>query len=113
MENWKEASEGDIKLLNALTLLYSAKEDLLHRVLNPRHPRLVAPSEKIKYESGVLSTGEQLLINIGLDVWDRSGGINFCDVYQCLDDNNFQNVLRALLYLRNSRIGPFKLPVLF
>lgn len=110
-QNWRNASEGDKILLNALSLLYSRNENLLHQILNPDMPRLIASSEEIKYHSGALSSGEQLLVRIGLDIWDGSGGINFCDIYQNLDDGNFQNTILTLLYLRSA--PNLKLPILF
>lgn len=111
MGTWNNASDEDKILLNALSILYSRNEKLLHFLLNPDRPRLLHSPEKIKYNSGVLSDGEQILINIGLDIWDGSGGIHFCDLYQSLDVENFQNVLMALLYLR--RAPKLKMPILF
>jgi hypothetical protein len=86
-----------------LSILYGSNPKLLHLLINPDTPRLISSSENIKYNSGVLSSSEQLLICIGLDAWDRSGGIHFNDLYQCLDNTNFNNMLLALLTLRNNR----------
>ncbi len=100
MSNWIDADTGDKILLRALSLLYSRNEDLLHLLLNPDTPRLKSSIESIKNDSLVLSSGEQLLVRIGLDIWDGgSGGINFNELYQKLDLVHFQKVLLVLNYL--------------
>jgi hypothetical protein len=99
VELWKDASEGDKIIKKALSMLYQNNENLLHTILNPDSPRLRASSKKIKANSAMLSSGEELLIRIGLDAWDGSGGIHFNELYQKLDPMNFQRVIFLLNYL--------------
>jgi len=100
---WKNADESDKTLFKALSLLYGHNPDLLHYLLNPGLPRLNFSSKVIKHEALALSSGEELLIRVGLDIWDGSGGINFNELYQKLDNQNFQKVILVLIYLRSPK----------
>ena len=97
--NWQTADNGDQILLRALSLLYHRNDKLLHFMLNPDTPRLATSSDTIKERARSLSSGEQLLVRIGLDAWDGSGGIHFNELYQKLDPIHFQKVLLVLNYL--------------
>ena len=102
---WKNPDESDVTLYKALALLYGHNENLLHFLLNPDHPLLRRSSEILKDDCKLFSSGEELLVRIGLDIWDGSGGIKFNELYQKLDDKNFQKVLCVLLYLRSPNEG--------
>jgi hypothetical protein len=99
MIKWNEADDCDKVLLKAFLLLYENNEKLLHHILNPNLPKLRTSSDLIKARSTVFSSGEQLLIRIGLDAWNGSGGIHFNELYEKLDSANFQRVLLFLNYL--------------
>jgi hypothetical protein len=103
MESWENAAESDKIIKNALSMLYEKNENLLHTILNPDLPRLRTSSKVIKARSATLSSGEELLIRIGLDAWDGSGGIHFNELYQKLDPENFQKMLLFLNYLYSPR----------
>ncbi|MBF0316483.1 MAG: hypothetical protein HQK52_23910 [Oligoflexia bacterium] len=98
--SWSDACDSDKISYEALSMLYGQNENLFHFLMNPDNPRLTATSDRIKYNSGVLSSGEQLLIRVGLDIWDGSGGITFNELYQKLDEKNFQKIILVLLFLR-------------
>lgn len=101
MTTWNNALESDVFLKEALSMLYGHNENMLHFLLNQDQPCLISSSENIKNQANVFSTGEQLLIRIGLDIWDGSGGIHFNELYQGLDERNFQKMLLVLLFLRS------------
>ena len=97
--NWSTADSEDKMLLKILSFLYGNNEKLLHVILNPDTPKLIAPSDIIKKRCRGFSSSEQLLIRVGLDIWDGSGGIHFNELYENLDSGNFQKVLLVLNYL--------------
>ena len=98
---WNDADESDKVLHKALSLLYAHNENLLHLLLHPDHPRLINSSESLKLYCKALPSGEQVLLRLGLDIWDGSGGIHFNELYETLDDKNFQKMLQVLLFLRS------------
>jgi hypothetical protein len=97
--SWSNASDGDKILRRALSLLFHRNDKLLHFMLNPDYPRLMASSDVLKIEAQCFSSSEQLLIRIGLDIWDGSGSIHFNELYENLDHRNFQKMLLILNYL--------------
>jgi hypothetical protein len=72
-------------------------------MLDKDSPHLATSPAEIKSYASVLSSGEQLLVHIGLDIWDSCGGIHFDDLYRKLDPINFQQVISVLLFLRTHR----------
>lgn len=102
---WKEATDHEIDLFNAISILFWKKEKLIYHMFDLSAPTLASSPDEIKFESGIFSKSEQLLIRIALDIWDGCGGINFNELYQELDDKNFQKILYLLLHLKNKRSG--------
>lgn len=96
---WSKATDSEKVLFQALSLLFHRNENLLHLMLNPDCPKLMAPSEVIKARAIGLSSSEQLLVRIGLDAWNGSGGIHFNELYETLDPHNFQKMLLVLNFL--------------
>ncbi|MEI6811049.1 MAG: hypothetical protein WCK60_03325 [Candidatus Nomurabacteria bacterium] len=101
--SWNDADESDKILYKALSSLYAHNENLLHLLLNPDCPSLMTSSDGLKLYCKALSSGEQVLLRIGLDIWDGSGGIHFNELYETLDDKNFQKMLQVLLFLRSPK----------
>ena len=106
MKDWNfEAYEQDKFLLQVLSILFERNKNLLYLLLDSNAPRLSTSPEIIKEISMSLSSGEDLLIRIGLDIWDGgTGGIHFNELYQKLDGRNFKNILFILQYLYNNKI---------
>lgn len=102
MNNWNNASDGDKKLLRILSHLYQGNEKLLFLLLRSDSPCLQNSSCEIKKYACELSSGEELLLRIGLDAWNGSGGIHFNELYETLDSKKFKNVILALIALRGS-----------
>lgn len=99
---WSEdTSERDKQLFFILSNLYQTHPALLHRLLNPDFPVLINPHLSVEERCFGLSSGEKLLMRVGLDIWNSSGGIHFDELYRTLDPFSFQKMLTALLYLRS------------
>lgn len=96
---WSKAADSEKVLFRAISLLFYHNENLLHLMLNPDYPKLMAPPEVIKSRAQGFSSSEQLLVRIALDAWDGSGGIHFNELYEKLDPQNFQKMLLVLNYL--------------
>ena len=98
--NWNNACESDKFNREALLILFEGYENLFNLLLDPDYPKLNYPASRINRYCRGLSSGEKLLINIGLDIWSGEGKIHFNDLYQILSDENFKRIIRVLLYLR-------------
>ncbi len=84
----------------AIETLLESRPGLLCFLFYKDHLRLQAPADKIISESGGLSSGEQILITIALDLWCASGKTNIYDILTTLDDRNFMNFIKAMLIMR-------------
>ena len=98
---WKSACSSDQKRLDAIKTLYRKHPDLLFYLFEPSQPRLRLPSEVLKKYAQAFSSGEKLLIRMGLDIWDGSGDALFREIYHVLDPINFKNTLETLGFLKN------------
>lgn len=98
---WENVCPSDQKRLQAISILYGKHPDLLFYLFEVSRPRLKLPSEILKEYAQGFSSGEELLIRLGLDIWDGSGNALFREVHQILDPTNFQNAIKTLRYLRN------------
>lgn len=96
---WSKAANSEKVLFTALSLLFDRNDKLLHLMLNPDVPKLMATSDVIKIRAQGFSPSEQLLVRIGLDAWNGSGGIHFNELYENIDPHNFQKILLVLNYL--------------
>jgi len=101
MNTWHYSVESDQILYEALSMLYGHNENMLHFLLSSGSPCLRLSADNLKEQSSAFSSGQQLLIRIGLDIWDGSGGVHFNELYQTLDERNFQKMLLAMLFLRS------------
>jgi hypothetical protein len=97
---WKDVCPSDQKRLDAISILYRKHPDLLFFLFELGRPRLKLPSECLKEHASVFSSGKELLVRLGLDLWDGSGNALFREIHQTLDSANFQNALNSLIFLR-------------
>lgn len=98
MVNWKTASTGDQKRLNAISMILKRYPWLIDQIFHPTDACLRTSAQALmRGRSG----GEKILIGAALDVWNESGNARVADLCS-LDDENFQNVLSALSYLRTA-----------
>ncbi len=99
MFQWKDADPDDLKRLNTIMIFMQKYPSLLTFLFFKTKPELNGSPETIKKRSCCFSSGEQVLINIALDIWSNSGDAKINDLYT-LDPENFQNVVKALVRAR-------------
>jgi hypothetical protein len=115
MLNWKNASSSDQHLFTAIARLFHNNPQLLEFLFHPSEPQLALPCKKIKQLTRSFSSADELLVRMGLDIWNGSGTINFNEIHEKLDEKNFTNVILTLGYLRGYRMlyefGQLKLDI--
>lgn len=104
MFKWENACQTDIERLEIIACLLKKHPKLLHVLFDRNCPRLRLSLEEIKDMTGVLSSGEKVLIKMAMDIWDGHGGALFKEIYTVLDSVNFENTMDALKLLKNSSI---------
>jgi hypothetical protein len=88
--------------------------DLAMRMLLKQHPKLydflIHPDSKwpndaadvLIERANIFSSGERILIKIGLDLCFNQSQSSLWNIVNRLDSTNFRNVLEALIYMRTS-----------
>lgn len=96
MPIWKNASKGDQRLLQAITLMLKNYPWIIEEIFDANEPCLRTSPEALLRGR---SSGEKLLIQCSLDVWNGSGHARI-DEFDKLDSGNFENLLSGLRMLR-------------
>jgi len=101
MIDWKNACSSDKKLLYAIARLFRNRAGLLDFFFHSTQSKLSASPEKIRKMARAFCSGDEFLVRLALDIWSQDGGINFNEIYQKVDDDNFYNIIATLGYLRD------------
>ncbi len=84
----------------AISLLLANDPKILRFLFAPCSQRLCAPANCLLEDAGVLSSGEQIMVRLALDVWSDEGGTSLWDVINVLDEVRFEGFMLALECLR-------------
>lgn len=84
----------------AISLLLANDPWLLRLLFDDDPVRLSAPPDSILKETKGLSSGQQLLIRIALDIWSGDGHAKLWDIVSVLDGIRFEGFMLALECLR-------------
>jgi hypothetical protein len=112
MIRWPGATESDGRLLSIIGHLCSRHLYLLDFLFDPDEPKLRRSACELLEEAAVMSSGEDLLVRVALDLWSGSGNAHVWELFEILDEGNFINVLRALMELGPKLPGGWDGPVM-
>jgi len=107
MIQWENGSKTDLKVLRAVSIVCRHHPYLLKFLFEPDRPRLRALPEELLKEAVGLSSGEDLLLRVSLDLWSGCGEARVWELIELLDDRNLLQVVQALLFLRTKFDGWF------
>jgi hypothetical protein len=89
------------RLIHSIHLCLGSDERLLQFLFHHKEPRLREASAVLLYEAKTeLSSAENILIQCAMDLWSAEGCAKFSEVIGISGENNFLNLIRALLYSR-------------
>lgn len=100
MLNWQGAGRHEGRMQEVLNLIFQKHSRFLGFLFDQERPRLRQDPKWLLEEAGGFSTGEQILIRIGMDLWNGSGHVRLWDVIERLDEENYHSVLAGLRHLR-------------
>ena len=69
--NWKNASQDDLRRLEAIQILLADHKKLLPFLFDESRARLNDNEASLKKRAGVFSKGEQILVRVAIDIWKR------------------------------------------
>jgi len=102
MLNWTRLGRHERRMLATLSLIFRNHPNLLEFLFERDRPQLRLAPELLLFDAGVFSSGEKVLVRVGLDLWNGSGGVSLWDVIERLDLENYRNVLAGLRNLRRN-----------
>ena len=98
---WKYYDKAEMDLLLSIKEMFGYRyKHLLKFLFHLREPILIDDSVKILKEANVLSSGEQILLQLALDIWDGSGNCKIKDLFKTLDIDLIMKVLKIFMKLR-------------
>lgn len=105
MLNWKEPGRHQLRMQEALSLIFRNHPELLEILFEKDRARLRADFLLRLDSVSVFSNGEQILIRVALDLWNGSGNVRMWEILESLGDDNFSGVLAGLRHLRRTDLG--------
>jgi hypothetical protein len=102
MLNWTKTNRYEARMEKTLGLIFRNHPNLLEFLFDKERAQLRREPECLLSEAGVFSSGEKILVRVGLDLWNGSGQVSLWDIVERLDVDNYQNVLAGLLNLRRT-----------
>lgn len=89
--------------VHAISLLFANDSWLLDFLLSHDRKVLNHPPEDLVQLSKGFSRGQQVLVQVALDIWSDEGHSSIGDALWCLDSVRFEGFLMALQFLRYGR----------
>ena len=100
MQLWQSANQHERLQWDVISRVFRNDQYLMGFFFDPNKPRArLAPVELLR-EARDLSSGEELLVKVALDIWSGAGNAKIWQLIERLDESNFCAVLEALAYLR-------------
>lgn len=98
--NWKNAELGDLKRAAVIADVLGPDPRLIDFMFHPDRPQLRDEPEVLLKEMGCYSSGEKILLKFCMDLWGGYGNVRTTDLYERLDDRNFEKVIQAMKDIR-------------
>lgn len=103
----KSLSMSEQRTIQALQKLFSNNKYLLDFFLDDCQAKLRFRPDEMRWRAQGQSSGEQVLIRVGLDIWSGSGDAKVWELLEILDDDNFMVSLESLLLIKKDRSWPY------
>lgn len=102
MLRWTNVSLSDALHLDAINYFLFNYPHLINCFLHPEKPGLRSPSKVIIKKIRGLSHSEQLLVRMGMDIWNGSGQVNLLLAYEVLSSDLIERFCESLDLIRGN-----------
>ncbi len=92
------------KLITAIGLIFSFDEHWLNFFYSHKNGRLRLEPAEMLMEARCLSSGEQIMIKVALDLWTHGNYASLSSIAETLDWEKLTRVLLAIMTLRDISI---------
>jgi hypothetical protein len=96
---WSPRLISENILLQAMCQLFKKHPNLLKFTFDPHRPELRESPDELLQQARALSSGENVLVRIAMDLWNQSGDVRLWEVIERLDTGNFHAVIATLRLL--------------
>ena len=101
MLEWKNLNKDERVRTDAIKLFLGRFPNVTDYLFHKTRPELRKSPDKIRAGMGFLSSGEQLLANVALDLWGTYGKkIHIDDLITELDGHTFMNCMKAICMVK-------------
>ena len=95
-----KSSLQEARQIHSVHLAVGSDERLLQFLFHHKEPRLREAPAVLLDEAAELSPADRVLIQCAIDLWNGEGGARFSNVLNVQGEDNFLNIIRAMLYTR-------------
>lgn len=95
MDCWSNAGTFERKVFLIAKELLDSQAKLLSFIFDPSTPRLSRPADELLTMARDLSSSEQVLVSLCVDLWCEGAGTRVNDLL-CLDEKNLKKALAAI-----------------
>ena len=100
MLSWQKPGRHEKRMMETLNIIFTGHSKLLQFLFDNEAARLREEPECLLAWARGFSSSEQILVRIGLDLWNDSGDVKLWHIIESLDDATYENVLLGLRHLR-------------
>ena len=86
--------------MESLNIIFAGHSKLLQFLFNDETARLRQEPRILLSSACGFSSGEKILVRIGLDLWNGSGDVKLWHIVESLNESTYENVLIGLRHLR-------------
>lgn len=99
--DWKDSSNDEKRLFDAISVLLGSNPNLLQFLFDPIRSKIRKRPGLLRDDSWPFSHGEQLLIRASLDIWSGGGHLQFWEMLETWDSLTWINFFRAIAKLKD------------
>lgn len=101
MQQWEGATKYEQRQCLAIAQTFQNNSKPLEFFFLFLKPRLSRPPEQRLKDARVFSCGEQVLVNVALDIWDGSGATKLMNIFAKLETSEAVNILKTLIIFQS------------
>jgi hypothetical protein len=95
---WQNASRGEQRQLEAISIFLKHSPHLVDFLFNPDFPKLNDSPDELVARAGGMPSGDMLLVRLAINLWCCSGGLEVHELFE-VEPEVFQLILKSLALL--------------
>lgn len=101
-------NNAERRSVEAILMVFSEHQYLADFFFEESKEKIRFRPDEMKWRAQDLSSSEQVLVRIALDIWSGSGDAKVWELLEVLDKQNFISALRGLSIIKDDRSWPYE-----